>query len=185
MFSLLLLFLWGFADEFVSKGHRSEGEMGQALAENNASKELPAFLGLMWSHVCFYCHLEMYLIRQKISTFRDLFWAHRKGILSWCSGQWSILHLAADHPFCPCKYFKCSVLLDMNSCSFDAGTLCNRYSCLCMVSLQDGDTCKGASGDVGSCHFSQLLGSRWFNYDIMVGNMAEIMNFLYFTSLQL
>lgn len=47
--------------------------MGQALAEKNASKELPAFLGLMWSHVCFYCRLEMYLIRQKISTFRDLF----------------------------------------------------------------------------------------------------------------
>jgi len=65
MFSLLLLFVWAFAAEFASKGRGSEGEMWQALAEENASEELPASLGLMWSHVCFYCHLEVYVTWQK------------------------------------------------------------------------------------------------------------------------
>lgn len=47
--------------------------MQQPLSKKNASKELPAFLGLMWSHVRFYQGQEMYLIRQKISVFSDLF----------------------------------------------------------------------------------------------------------------
>lgn len=70
-------FLWAFAAGFVSKGCGSVGETRQALAEQNASREQPAFLGLMWSHAYFYCCLEMYVIRQKnkkasLMTFFEL-----------------------------------------------------------------------------------------------------------------
>lgn len=73
-------------------------------------------------------------------TFFELTEKEVFAVLSWCPGQWIILHLTGDLPFCPCKYFNWLPLLDVNSCSFSAGTLYNGSSCLCMVSLQGGDT---------------------------------------------
>lgn len=71
----------------------SEWEVWQTLAEKNACEEQTAFLGLMWNHVCFYCHLQMYIITQKISTFSDLFWAHRKGSLCcYLAVPWTMNH---------------------------------------------------------------------------------------------